>query len=194
MSHRLHHTEGLILARRNYGEANVFYQILTPNLGLINVGAQGVRYLKSKLRSQLKDLDYVSLTLVRGREMWRLAGAEAGGRLEAVLTQPEKRRVWARVASLVRRLMPGEQGQPELFSDLCSGLEALGEAGPDKLASGELILVLRLLHILGYVKDTSELSPWLARDIWREQNLALGEKQAGQLLVVINSGLAHSQL
>mgnify|MGYP001612832941 CR=1 FL=1 len=194
MSHRLYQTEGLILAAHHYGEANNFYQILTSELGLIGVSAQGVRYLKSKLRLQLRNLDCVNLTLVQGREVWRLTGAQASRRLDGILFQPQRLRVWARVANLVRRLMPGEQAQPELFTDLLCGLEALGEKSLTELDSVEMVIVLRLLHALGYVKSTAELSPWLEADFWSRRALSLEQPESGKIMLVINHSLAQSQL
>lgn len=195
MSHRIYHTQGLILARHNYGEANAVYQIFTADLGLLGVSAQGVRYLKSKLRSQLSLLTHGQISLVRGRETWRLIGAEASGKLDELFLETAKLKVWARVANLLKRLLPGEESQPELFADLLAGLETLKVATPDLINNCELALVVRLLNALGYVENSNVLNKWLASDLWFKQDLlALPVNEADQLVAVINRGLTHSQL
>ena len=79
MAYRHYQTEGLVINSRPYGEADRFYQILTPDFGLISVLAQGVRLEKSKLRYQILNYSLVNIELVRGREYWRLVGAEKIG-------------------------------------------------------------------------------------------------------------------
>lgn len=197
MSHRLYHTEGLILAARDYGEANVFYWLLTPDLGLIGASAQGVRYLKSKLRPQLGFLDHAKLTLVRGRHAWRLVGAESSGQLGLVLAQFGKYQAWSRVALLLRRLIRGESADVELYSDLLSGLRALNNTAPERVIDVETLIILRLLHRLGYVRQSALTAPWLRPDLWpgvASTLLILPLVEREQVIRVINYGLARSQL
>lgn len=197
MSHRLYTTEGLILAAHDYGEANGFYQVLTPDLGLIGASAQGVRHLKSKLRPQLGSLGHAKLTLVRGRQVWRLVGAESSGLLAPVLNEVSKQRAWARVALLVRRLIRGEAADARLYDDLLAGLVVLSKLESARVADFEAIMVLRLLNSLGYVRESVQLMPWLAADLWPSQAslaLTLPELERERVISVINYGLEHSQL
>ena len=68
-------TRGIVLSRLPLGEANAFITLLTPELGLVRVRAQGIRMPGAKLASALATFAESSLVLVRGREGWRLAGA-----------------------------------------------------------------------------------------------------------------------
>lgn len=197
MSHQLYQTEGLILAAHDYGEANGFYQILTPDLGLIGASAQGVRHAKSKLRPQLGSLSHAKLTLVRGRQVWRLVGAEASGLLASVLSEASKHRAWARVAELARRLIRGEAADAKLYEDLLAGLTVLNELNSEQIIDWEAVLVLRLLNSLGYVQESVALAPWLQADLWPSGAglaLALPTPDRERVISVINYGLEHSQL
>lgn len=194
MSHHLYHTEGLILAQRPYGEANLLYQIFSPDLGLVAAMAQGARYARSKLRPHLRELAHARLTLVRGRELWRLTAANQSGILAPVLLRPATRALWARVAGLLLRLVHGEERQPELYQDLIAGLIALGKQDNDKtLATCEQLLVLRLLAHLGYVASDQARGEWLRSDLWQNNDVSVVEDTT-RLLELINHGIAHSQL
>ena len=73
--YHIHHTEGIILSSKNYGEAGKYYSLLTRDLGLINASAQGVRKISSKLRFVLQDFSYIKVDLVHGKDFWRLTSA-----------------------------------------------------------------------------------------------------------------------
>lgn len=194
MSHHLYHTEGLILGQKYYGEADVLYQIFSPDLGLVGALARGARQTRSKLRPHLGVLSQARLTLVRGRELWRLTAAQETGILTPVLSCPATRALWARVAGLVLRLVRGEDHQTGLYYDLVAGLIALvGRDNEAALATHEQLLVLRLLAHLGYVAPSRVNGDWLDPDLWQNRPLSVaGDEQ--QLLMLINHGIAHSQL
>lgn len=196
MSHRFYHTEGLILAHRHYGEADTFYQFLSPDLGLVTASARGIRYLKSKLRPQLEVLGHLELSLVRGRDLWRLVAAEKTTWLAPIFACPEKLLVWSRIAGLVRRLVHGEEKNPELFFDLKSGLGVLGQTILPEAGARlcELALALRLLYRLGYVKNEPALALWLDPDFWRRRDPSSFPDPAQAVTAAINRGLISSQL
>ena len=80
--HHIHHTEGIILGSKNYGEAGKYFFIFTRELGMIYASAQGVRKITSKLRFILQDYAYVKIDLVAGRDFWRVTSASKTNKLE----------------------------------------------------------------------------------------------------------------
>ena len=181
MSHRLYHTEAIMLGSRAYGEANRLLYLLTPDLGLVLVAAQGVRQNYSKLRTQLVNYACLRITLVRGRNIWRLIGAEQPGE-PVIALDLEQRRWWWRLCHLARRLIHGEAAHPELFERLVSWHQELALlADPLTLRQRALLRHLELLHLLGYVSYN---------DFVGSEGLADEE----QLVQKINQALAHSQL
>lgn len=182
MSHLLHHTKAYILSSQNYGESNRLYRILTPEYGLLLVAAQGVRQLHSKLRYHLQEFVELRLTLVRGREIWRITGAEqyhqpfsSGDHL--------KRGVVKRISALLCRMVPDEERSPELFAHLQNLLVVLGqeELNPTELYHFELATALSILNLLGYVPAASVPS-------------SRHEVLPAQAVMVINQALHHSML
>src|SRR3989344_8517195 len=102
MSHHLYQTPGIVLSSSPYGEANRDFRIFTKELGLIRASAQGIRFLKSKLRYAIHDFSYCDLSLVRGKEVWRLTGVLKHSNLfEDFKGSPETFAVFARVFSLL---------------------------------------------------------------------------------------------
>ncbi len=184
MSHRVYTTEGVVLGGNNFGEANRWYFILTPDLGLIRARAQSVRALGSKLRGHLPLFGHLELATVRGRDGWHLTGAVATGRYEGVAANGAKRALMARVSALLRRFLPEAEGHAALFEevDWALGLLAKAELAPEELEAAEVVLVWRLLHALGYIAGPLRLGPEGA------------PPPLGPLVRDINQALAHSHL
>src|SRR3989338_3919171 len=76
MSYHIYTTRGIVLAERPIREADRIYTIITHDLGLIRAIAIGVRKEASKLRGNIEPFSLSSVSLVRGREYWRLTSAE----------------------------------------------------------------------------------------------------------------------
>jgi recombinational DNA repair protein (RecF pathway) len=161
MSYAVYTTRGFILASAPSGEASKTYSIYTQEFGLITARAQGVRLLASKLRYNLEEYSLATLSLVRGKEVWRITGAEK---------EPLPRsgaQIRARILHLTRRLVQGEERNDVLFSALLSL--------KDEKAS-ETAVLAEILSALGYLnkealKDKGE------REKIMEINRALKETQ-----------------
>src|SRR5947207_241148 len=107
MSHHIYQTDGFILASFDRGEANRYFHIFTRDLGMIQATAQGVRLIESKLRYSLQDYSLSHLSLVRGKDVWRITSASKLFNLHEEFGR-EQFTVFARVFSLLRRLIAGE--------------------------------------------------------------------------------------
>jgi DNA repair protein RecO (recombination protein O) len=70
-------TQGIVLRRTNYGEADKIVQFLTPDNGKISVVVKGVRRLKSKMAGGVELFSISSLTFMKGRgELGTLISAQ----------------------------------------------------------------------------------------------------------------------
>lgn len=161
MSYHIYQTEGFVIESLDKGESNKLLTIFTKDLGLIHASAQGLRTLKSKLRYSLQELSYSTIALVRGKEMWRITNARKLISLYDRRLPLQLRRMIARILAFVKRLMPEEGKNEELFSLLqeLSGF-CFNERGvfltPDmqpslqNIEATELLTKLRILRLLGY--------------------------------------------
>jgi DNA repair protein RecO len=156
VSHRLYHTEGIVLRARPFGEANRRVTLLTPDLGRVTAHARGVRKLQAKLAPALQPYTCARVTLVRGQGSWRLTGArEQCNAYYAVRPDRQRTALVARLASLAERLVQGQQPEEACYQALreayhCLATEALTG---DDVANLECVAVLRMLAALGYVSE-----------------------------------------
>src|SRR3990167_5298288 len=65
MSSTYHTTEGIVIKKTPYGEADFLARVLTKDFGKIDLRVRGARKHNSKLNSHLDLLDYVSVSFVK---------------------------------------------------------------------------------------------------------------------------------
>jgi len=194
--HHIYHTEGLILGSRNFGETGKYYFIFTRDLGMIYASAQGVRKMSSKLRFVLQDFAYVKIDLVQGKDFWRLTSASKTNALEQISKNPATFEVLYNVANLLKRLLAGIETNEILFVDLIDGLSILEKISGDKvedLRNIEAIIVLRILHNLGYIGGNEKMQNLVKSPF--EQNLIFEvSKSRIEVLRHINKALKETHL
>jgi len=199
MVYHLYQTEAFVLDERHFGEANKIYYLLTPDLGLVMATAQGVRLLKSKLRFQLNKYSHVRVVLVRGKEIWRLVGAEKTNEYKEIYLNQFKLKEVTKIFSLLRQFIQGESPQGLLFEDLKKSLDYLSNLEMTKenhkfLRGWEQITVLRMLHFLGYIKDVPKLVPFISFDQWSDNLLRVANTNQGFLVGIINDAIEASHI
>ena len=161
MSYAVYTTRGFILGSSPTGEASKLYVLYTEDFGLIRAKAQGVRLVQSKLRYNLEDYSFCTISLVRGKEFWRITGAVSD-------TSPKETVILrARVLNLVRRLVQGEEKNEKLF-------EALLPLASSVIS--EVSILSQILFSLGYL-DISTVQGKSDRETIMLINKAIKETQ-----------------
>ncbi|MEI6280795.1 MAG: DNA repair protein RecO [bacterium] len=192
--HHIHHTEGIILGSKNYGEAGRCYFIFTRDLGMIYASAQGVRKICSKLRFVLQDFSYIKVDLVQGKDFWRVTSASKTSKLERLSKDIGTLEVFSNIARLLKRLLAGVEKNEALFEDLISGLHALEKIEKkEDLRNIEAVIVLRILNNLGYIGNDEILQNFIKSPF--EENLVFEiSKSRSQVLRQINKALKETHL
>lgn len=169
MSHRLYHTPGFVLDRRDLKETDSLLYILTRDFGLLVVHAKGLRQISSKLRYHTSLFAYGNFSLVRGREFWRLVGAEESGLFNFNKKQIEEYLIYVRILTVLKQFFHGEDDSQLLFDDLVRSFSFLVDSALDveDYQNFECILVLRVLRYLGYLEEISELKPFVDFSDWQ---------------------------
>ncbi len=206
--HHIHHTEGIILGSRNFGETGKYYSIFTRDLGLVYASAQGVRKMSSKLRFVLSDYSHIKVDLVKGKDLWRVTSASKTGSLEDISKDKENFVVFVSILNLLKRLLAGQEANETLFTDLVKGfnfLEKVGQkeparnafsiadAGGDNLRNIEIIIVLRMLNNLGYI-GAGETSENIIKSPFEENLVFEVSKNRSKVLEQINKALKETHL
>ncbi|TSC54655.1 MAG: DNA repair protein RecO [Parcubacteria group bacterium LiPW_30] len=161
MSYHRYTTESIVLGGVNLGEANRMFYLLTKDFGLIFATAQGVRLSKAKLRYLLQDFSVCKIDLVFGKNMWRVVDV-FGGDKQILLNEygTTKMKVLARVFSLARRLLHGEERNAPLFEEVNKFMEFIKtkDISFEDLLLVEGIMAARILNHLGYWGENDRLA------------------------------------
>lgn len=153
MSHHIYQTRAFIIDSADTGEANKFIAMFTEDLGLIYVAAQGVRLVQSKLRPAIQEMSFSKVSLVRGRELWRLTSAEKLISLADRRIPVSMRKMSAEILQFVRRLVQGEEKHDELFAYTLEFFEFLLKNSAFAAGHAAALSALGragILHELGY--------------------------------------------
>jgi len=196
--HEKYTTRGCIIHASAYREADKIISIYTEDFGLISAVAAGVRSSASKLRYHTQDFSVRQFSLVNGRDIWRLVGAEE---ISGVISldpadSSDAPAVYARVLSLIRRLVRGEEKNEQVFLTLFSlhNLLSNKENSSVNTLALETLAVFRILHALGYIKSDKLIEPLIEPMEMNPSLIALTKPLASQLISAINKGLTESHL
>ena len=183
--YHIHHTEAFVLGHKAKGEDSKIIVLYTRELGLIYAHAQGIRKLSSKLRFTLQDFSRVNVDLVRGKEIWRITTASPVSSYKEISYAEKPEKIIARIASLVVRLVKGEEANEEVFKALNRAYDLLSiKSEKTDYKVIELLSVARILIALGY----------LSRDIEQGEPLFNDVAYQHRLIRDINQALAETQL
>lgn len=140
LSYHIYTTRGIVLSYRLRGEADRVYSILTRDFGLVRATALGVRKEASKLRGALEPITLASISLVKGKDHWRLTSAEEIQRLAG--------RALYKPLALLEQLVPGESINVGLY-------EAMEQRVlyPEESEMVEVKTVAEILFYLGYLSE-----------------------------------------
>ena len=188
MRHK-YQTLGVVLSRKDHGEANVLLSILTPELGLVRARVQGVRKSGAKLATGIMTFTTSSCTLVRGKEGWRLVGALTEHSNRDTLSF-EGREVLGRVAFLIERLVKGESHETRLFDVFYALLKNVQHGSKDSYEHYEYLALMYVLSLHGVesgkgLGDTYDFN---------EQDLAYVVTNTKEVISRINAGIHASGL
>lgn len=192
------HTEGIVLRARNVGEADRVFTIFTRDLGMVYAKGRGVRNLKSLQRYALQPMSLIDVSFVRSKQGWRVTNVAAKSSLFVLCGGNIGKRVFiTRVCMLLKRLVVGEEPHVELFVSIRSAFDYVFEhdMSIDDLKTIEVLTALRVLHMLGYLKeggvwdafllDTTKITPTLVSEVKKVRRQAVTE---------VNRALKETQL
>jgi DNA repair protein RecO len=188
MRHK-YRTAALVIGRVPHGEANLTATLLTRDFGVIFARAQGARKPGAKMAAGLQTLTHTEVTLLRGKDGWRLAGTILLDDYPHLLPGTARTRA-ARVFSLIDRLVRGESPDPRLYELAHAYSEALVLASDDAAETAEALAALRALGLLGLdagesLGATTDFSP---------EAIERAAADRTELIARINRGIAASGL
>lgn len=127
---RSYNTEGVILRRRNIGEADSIFTVFSPREGKFDAVARGVRKPRSHMRGHLEPLTRSQLHLAQGRNLDVFTQAETIAAYRAVRDDLDRLTLALYCCELVDRFTVDRSPQPEMYALLNELLEGLDSEAP----------------------------------------------------------------
>ncbi len=197
MAHHIYTTEGFVLGGIPSGEANSYLYVFTRELGLVGASARAVRDIKSKLRYGLQDFSHCVLSLVRGKNEWKITNAVPKENIYYTFAlEKEKFMVCAHALSLIKKLVAGEEKNEKLFDILNDGFSFLekNDFTRQQILHAESLMMLRIVYNLGYLTNTSVLAPFVKSNDWNIELVEQMPKHHTHAVAEINKAIRESQL
>jgi DNA repair protein RecO (recombination protein O) len=144
---RVYKTEGLILRRRNLGEADSIFTVFSDREGKFDAIARGVRKARSRMRGHLEPLTRSHLMLAKGRSLDVFTQAETITAYRAIREDLERTALALYCAELVDRFTIEHAENPGLYDLVLSVLDALEAGAPAHVVR---YFELHLLALSGY--------------------------------------------
>lgn len=195
--YHVHTTPAFVVNTLPSGEKNQFVTLFTRDFGMIRAKAQSVRVSLSKLRYALQEYSYVHISLVKGKDVWRIVNAQPIYNIYFELKDSQEIFMpIARVLSLLKRLLPEEGCESVIFDDLqilCDSSKKYKYENKE-LGTIEWCFLIRAMCSLGYAKFDSfavlceggaDFSPEYLNSIFEHKDRAVN---------AINIALKASQL
>ena len=149
-------TQGIILRHQDWQDNHRLYTLLTRDRGKISAIARGVKKIKSKQNSKLKQFSVIEVMIANGRRLDTLATAETVADFPKVMDNLLVLGLASFCTELVDNLT--REGEPDLkiyqlLKDVLNIFNEQGDQAPDKLKLVSWLFGLRLLDYLGYRVD-----------------------------------------
>jgi DNA repair protein RecO len=195
--YKIYTTKAIILKSFSFAEADKSYEILTRDFGVIFADARGVRKIESKLKHKLLEFNDCEVSLVKGKERWRISNVESGFNFFNLLKdKKESLSVFKRIISLSRRLVPESEKNEHFFDILRNGAIFLIEnnlQGKD-LLNFECIAVLKILHCLGYLGQSPDFLFFVNSPVFDNRLIFEMSEKREEAILAINTSIKESHL
>ena len=118
-------TEGIIVKRSNFGEADRLLTIITPYKGKIKVVAKGVRRITSRRGGNVELLNKVKLQIFQGKGLAILTEAQSLETFLKIKSDLMLLSYASHVVEVAERLLPEDQPNPAAYNLLATALHLL---------------------------------------------------------------------
>lgn len=192
--HHKYTTEAFVMKVEWVGDYDARISLLTKDLGLIRVSVKSLRKSMNKHKVALTEFSKVLVSVVKGKEVWRLTNSllinnlfyDLRGNIEAI-------KVIAKVKSLISRLVLGEGEVVKVFDVMNFLYKNISQVEEGLLPDLECFAVMNVLASLGYLPLNDREQSMLSLD---DSMINLIHFRENRLLYVkrINESLQATQL
>lgn len=158
-SPRIYQVHGIILKRRNMGEADRIITLFTREYGKIRVIAKGIRRITSRRASHLEVFRLVDATIHKGKTLDYVTEVQSTSLMSIASRDIQKISFAYYICELIDRLLPEHQEHANVFDLATDAFCSLdwGE-GIVEWQQNLVSFALELLWVLGYLPRTTTLA------------------------------------
>ncbi|MDQ5962506.1 MAG: repair protein RecO [Patescibacteria group bacterium] len=156
-----HTTDSFVLEGYERAEHDKVFALFTREFGLVLAHAKSIRKLESKLRAHVLPGSMATVTLVKGKDVWRLVGAQE---------KHASKRFMPEIVFYLKRFMKGEGANKALYDRIVS---LLGRVDAYDDSKSRTLLLYVILVSLGYAdakvigaKDIKEYARFTVDDLY----------------------------
>jgi DNA repair protein RecO (recombination protein O) len=152
---RSYTSEGIVLARKNFGEADRILVLYTKNFGRISLIAKGVRRPKSRKRGHIEVFNHVRFQGVSGRGIDIMTEAEVIDDFKEVRQTLKKISLAYYLAEVLGRITHENEPNEDLFNLILTSFTKLKTT--KALKALRLNFITELLILMGYWPEGRDL-------------------------------------
>jgi len=184
-----HHTRGIVVSSKTEGSDSRRVNILTEHFGLINAKVQGSRNISSRLRGSSQDFSLGEFSLVHGKSGWKIVSARLDKNLfELFRNHSSKLKIVSNILNLIKKLIAEETHSP-LFSIISNFFNFLITAREEDIALAECLTLVRILHVLGYMRYDPEFTIPVSSSEIKIKDLKTIAPKRSKIVFLINESL-----
>ncbi|MEK7551287.1 MAG: DNA repair protein RecO [Patescibacteria group bacterium] len=147
--------EGIVIKRRNIGEADRIITVFTKSLGKVQIKAKGVRKISSKRSGHIELLNHCVLSLHQASLMPILTEVQSFENYSLLKSDLKRIGSAFHICELVDGLCAENQANEEIFELLSTTLKKLSSA--EILSNVIYEFEIEILKLLGFYKHTENL-------------------------------------
>lgn len=142
------HTQGLVIKRHNYGEADRFVTLLTRDYGKISGLAKGVRRLSSRKRTALEPFNQVKLSMIETVKGFVIVEASVESTFATVKQSLPKLAQATQFIEIVEGLVAESEIHVWLYHQTLAVLKSIDSGECDR--NTQLVAIREILVELGF--------------------------------------------
>lgn len=149
--------EGIILSRKNIGEADRIVTVFTKEYGKMRLMAKGIRKTASRRAPYLEIFAHVRIVIHMGKGMESITEVTPVGAQDLLRNDLERISVAYFYCELINHLLPEKQEHRDVFVLLRDALDHLRTCEVDAIGGQSKMFALTLLRSLGFLEHTRDL-------------------------------------
>ena len=192
MSYVTYTTKALVCGNFEQNTSDKSFLLFTRDIGMLFAVAKSVREESSRQRYALQNFSRVRVSLVKGKQGWRIGSVESTQNDFSLAEDREVRGSVVLLYRLLRRFIRGEEAFPDLYDFTVEALdEVLRPQANRRLV--DLYIQIRLMSMLGYVDD-SAIPESLQNLSLREVSAQAGNELIKKLEILVTKATDSSHL